>query len=295
MPELVERPIKHAVIGWIIDLGVEKLNWFTGYSFADVALSDESAEKLAAAVDAPITMVAKAAAQGSTIDERINALYEQYNIKPEPQPEPEPEDLPQQETIQAPAAPTPAPAVVLAKWDTILSFILKYEGGYVNDPQDPGGETNRGITKDTLAAAFAKGIVKHNVVKNITREDASKIYEAMYYKNFGYDKLPFAVSFVITDTTVHSGRRGAAKIAQRALVSLGYSLTVDGKWGPKTQEAFEKAAANSPELLAQAILVKRKNFFDDIIAAKPSQVKFRTGWYNRLKGLAKAAGVQSPV
>ena len=119
----------------------------------------------------------------------------------------------------------------------------------------------------------------------------------MYYKNHGYDKLPFAAAFVITDTTVHCGRGGAAKIAQRALVFLGYSgysLTVDGKWGPKTQAAFEKAA-RSPIALAQAILVKRKNYYDDIIAAKPSQTKFRTGWYNRLKALAKAAGVQSPV
>ena len=48
-------------------------------------------------------------------------------------------------------------------------------------------------------------------------------------------------------------------------------------------------------MLAQMILTKRKNYYDDIISSKPSQSKFRNGWYNRLKALAAAAGVESPV
>ena len=124
VPEFVEGPIKRAVIGWIVDLCVEKLNWLTGYDFADVQLDEPEQEKLAKALDAPIPMVAKAAAHCSTIDERINALYELYNIKPDPAPEPEPvktPDLPQQETIQAlTPTPAPTPTPTPAQWDTIL-------------------------------------------------------------------------------------------------------------------------------------------------------------------------------
>jgi lysozyme family protein len=182
-----------------------------------------------------------------------------------------------------------------AQWYKILSFILKYEGGYANDPDDAGGETNRGITKATLASAYAQGLVDHNIVKNITREDASKIYAARYYLCYGYDKLPYELSLVLTDTTVHGGRGGAAKVTQGALVSMGLAIAVDGKWGPKTQAALEKAAAENPLRLAEAALVKRKAYYDAIIAAKPTQEKFRNGWYNRLKALAAEAGVKSPV
>jgi lysozyme family protein len=288
VPEFIERPLETALVGFFVDLAVEKLNWLTGYSFADVQISEESQERLAEVVEAPVMAVAKAAAYAgpdSSVDDRINALYEQYGIKTgvaEPM-----KEIPQQETIQAPVTP------VVDQWDKILSFILKYEGGYVNDPDDPGGETNRGITKATLAAAYASGIVKHNVVKNVTREDASKIYKARYYANYGYDKLPFALSLAVTDTTVNCGRVGAAKIVQKALVSLGMPLTIDGKWGPKTQAALESAAGNRS--LPSLILAKRKNYYDDIIRSNPTQRKFRTGWYNRLKALAAEAGVQSPV
>jgi peptidoglycan L-alanyl-D-glutamate endopeptidase CwlK len=156
-----------------------------------------------------------------------------------------------------------------AQWDKILSFILKYEGGYVNDPDDAGGETNRGITKATLASAYAQGLVSHNVVKDVTREDASKIYAARYYLCYGYDKLPYEVSLVVTDTTVNSGRGGAAKVVQGALVSVGYAVTVDGKWGPKTQAALEEAVGENPAgWLAEAVLAKRKAFYDRANASK---------------------------
>ncbi|MDR1943393.1 MAG: hypothetical protein LBQ19_01075 [Synergistaceae bacterium] len=49
------------------------------------------------------------------------------------------------------------------------------------------------------------------------------------------------------------------------------------------------------EVIAATLLVKRKNFYDDIISSNPSQAKFKNGWYNRLKALAAEAGVQSPV
>jgi lysozyme family protein len=300
VPAVIETPIKRALVGYLVDLAVEKLNWCTGYSFAEAEIAPETQTKLAAVIEAPVPTMAKslaAASSSSSVDDRINALYEQYGIKPAVS---EPEivkEIPQQETTQA-QIPVPAPAPkaeVSGAWDRILAFILKYEGGYVHDPDDSGGETNRGITKATLDAAYAQGLVGHNVVKNVTKEDASKIYAARYYLCYGYDKLPFPLALALTDTTVNCGRGGAAKIAQGALNALNYGLTVDGKWGPKTQSALDKAAADSPKRLAELVLSKRKDYYGAIITAKPSQEKFRKGWYNRIKALAAEAGVGSPV
>jgi lysozyme family protein len=291
LPGFVEKPLIRLVIGFFNDNLVGLLNWLTGYDFKGAEISEEAQVQLAEAADAPLPVVQKAIASAgpsSSVEDKIKALYEQYGIKAEEK------ETPQQETIQA---QTPAPTATEAtsyQWDKILSFILAREGGYSNHPDDKGGETNMGITKATLAAAYAQGLVKHNDVKKLTRDEASAIYAAMYYKNYGYDKLPLAVSLVVTDTTVNHGRGGAAKIVQRALVSLGYAITVDGKWGPKTQAALETACA-IPATAAQMTLVKRKNYYDDIISANPSQAAFKNGWYNRLKALAAEAGVQSPV
>ena len=289
LPGFVEDPMKRIVIGFLIDLAVDKLNWLTGYSFKGAELSEESQARLAAAVDAPLPAVRSAAASAGTLEDKINALYEKYGIEATVSKQETVETPPRQETAQA---QTPTPTT--AQWDKILSFVLAREGGYVNDPDDPGGETNRGITKATLAAAYAQGLVSHNVVKDVTREDASKIYEARYYKCYGYDRLPFAVSLVLTDATVNHGRGGAALIVQRALVSLGYAIAMDGKWGPKTQAALDEAVRQRPMVLAQMILTKRKNYYDNIISSKPSQEKYRNGWYNRLKALATTTGIANP-
>jgi lysozyme family protein len=281
------EPILKAVIGYFVDLAVEKLNWLTGYNFKSVEPSEAEIDKLAETIEAPVPVVSRALSAASTVDGRINDLYERYGIA-SPAPE-----VSQQETTHV---ETPAPKPIVSdQWDKILSFILQYEGGYVNDPDDAGGETNRGITKATLASAYAQGLVKHNSVKDITKEDASVIYAARYYKNYGYDKLPFPVSIAVTDTTVNSGRGGAAKIVQKACRAQGKDIVVDGKWGPKTQTAVEALSAEIPSQFARFILIERKNYYDGIISSKPSQAKFRNGWYNRLRALASAAGVISPV
>jgi hypothetical protein len=284
IPNFIEAPIIALMIGYLIDLAVEKLNWLTGYSFKDVELSDGAVSALASSLEAPIPILTRAASGGDSLEERIAALLKLYGI------EPEVKEIPQQETIQA-ETPVAAVAPKSDAWPKILDFILLYEGGYSNHPDDPGGETNRGITKETLASAYAAGIVKHNDVKAITKEDASAIYKARYYLNYGYDKFPFQIAIILTDTTVNLGRGGAAKVAQRACVALGSDITVDGKWGPKTQAAVEKQSAERLGQFARLLLVERKAYYDGLSTINT----FRNGWYNRLNALASAAGVKSPV
>jgi hypothetical protein len=302
VPEWIEG----AVIGYVADLTCEKLNWLSDYMFGStvkIEPTPENVSKIASVLNAPVSAMEAARESALTIDERLEALYIQYGIKSAPEPESAKSGEKDEKAVPEPkpevkAEPKPTPMVQVPaqpddKWERILAFILAREGGYVNDPDDPGGETNMGITKSTLASAYAQGLVPHNSVKRLTKAEASAIYKARYYSCYGYEKFPFAPALLLTDTTVNMGRGGAASVAQKTCVSLGKPLDVDDKWGPKTQAAVEALCA--ADAFGPMFLAKRKNRYDDIITKKPSQEKYRKGWYNRLRLLAAAAGIKSPI
>jgi hypothetical protein len=294
VPNLIEDPIKRAVIGYFVDLAVEKLNWLTGWDFKDAELSEPQVEALAKSIAAPLAVV-EAAVQSApeSLDEKIKALCEKYGvsgtfeelISAGTEAEPPADTLPGFK-FDEPRSLVPAPG----KFETAIAFVLKYEGGYVNHPDDPGGETNLGITARTLAAAHASGLVSHSSVKNLTREEAVKIYRANYWDRYGWGDLPFPACLVLFDAAVNGG---FAIIAQRTCNTFGEKLAVDGKWGPLTKAAVWKHA-NDPQF-SRLFLVKRKDYYDNLIASKPAMATFKNGWYNRLRALAAEAGVQSPV
>ena len=88
------------------------------------------------------------------------------------------------------------------EFDKALKFVLKWEGGYSNDPNDPGGETKYGISKRSYP---------HEDIKNMTLERAKKIYYENYWLKVGCDKLPFPLNIVVFDTAVNMGRSRAGK------------------------------------------------------------------------------------
>jgi hypothetical protein len=302
IPDFIEAPIKKAVIGYFVDLAVEKLNWLSGYNFGDIELSEDETNKLAQTIDAPMPVVSRALSAASVLDDRINALYSQYEVSA-----PEPE-VPQQETTHVEVLVEPA-APKVDVWQKSIAFVGIAEGGrnfdVVNGKQvlkpssqnDKGGPTAYGITHTALATAYAARIVGHNDICKLTKDEAISIYKANYWDCYGWGELPWPVCLALFDVTVNSGLGGAAKTAQAACNSYGWNpvLVVDGKWGPKTKTAVWSIAAEDPQELTRQLLVKRKDYYDDIIRRNSSQETFRNGWYNRLRSLASTAGVQSPV
>lgn len=85
-------------------------------------------------------------------------------------------------------------------FEKALSFVLKWEGGYSNDPRDPGGETKYGISKRSYP---------NEDIKNMTIERATKIYYENYWLKPGCDKLPFPFDIIVFDTAVNLGGRRA--------------------------------------------------------------------------------------
>lgn len=112
--------------------------------------------------------------------------------------------------------------------------VLKHEGGYVNNPRDPGGETNYGITKATARAAGYKGSMR-----DLPRDRAKKIYKSAYWDRIWADQMPAEVAFQVFDAAVNHGPKQAVKMAQQACGITGKWL--DGLIGPKTIDAINRA------------------------------------------------------
>lgn len=91
-----------------------------------------------------------------------------------------------------------------ANFDACLRFVLQYEGGYVDDPRDPGGATNLGVTKDTLETWRRRPVTKAEV-RALTRDEAAAIYRKLYWDAIGGDILPAGVDLIAFDIAVNMG------------------------------------------------------------------------------------------
>ena len=146
-----------------------------------------------------------------------------------------------------------------------VKIVLKHEGGYVNDPVDPGGETNMGISKK--AYPFLD-------IKNLTIKQASDIYFKDYWLKAKVSKVPEELRMIYFDMVVNMGRSRAVKILQQAANAKGAGLKVDGGMGPKTL-----AAMNGVEL--DRVRAYRVKYYADLVTRKPDLEKFYFGWFRR--------------
>jgi len=126
-------------------------------------------------------------------------------------------------------------------YETCIALVLKHEGGYVNNPKDPGGATNLGVTKKVWEEWVGKP-VSLDEMKALTVKDVTPLYKAQYWDRVRGDDLPAGVDYAVMDVAVNSGVVRAAKFLQAAL-----GLTADGIIGPATLAAAE--AANPRQLV----------------------------------------------
>lgn len=111
----------------------------------------------------------------------------------------------------------------MPNFNTACDRVLGHEGGYVNDPNDPGGETKWGISKRSYPDLE---------IKFLTRDQAALIYLRDFWTPIHGDEIPFALAFQGFDFAVNSGVQTAIRYMQRAL-----GVVDDGHWGPVTQRA----------------------------------------------------------
>ena len=154
---------------------------------------------------------------------------------------------------------------MLVEFDEIIEVVLHHEGGYVNDPDDPGGETNFGIAKRSHPDVD---------IANLTKEGAKEIYKEHYWDRNKVEDLPEDLRHIYFDMCVNQGRGRAVKIMQRAANAKGADLVVDGGMGPKTI-----AAMDGVEL--QRVRAYRVKYYADLVTRKPDLEKFYFGWFRR--------------
>ena len=153
----------------------------------------------------------------------------------------------------------------LKEFNEIIEVVLEHEGGYVNDPKDPGGETNYGIAKRSHPDVD---------IKNLTKEGAKEIYKEVYWDKNKVEKVPEQLRHIYFDMCVNMGRKRAGRIVQRAANNKGHNLVVDGVLGPVTLGKI-----NNVEL--ERVRAFRIKFYADLVTKKPDLEKFYFGWFRR--------------
>jgi lysozyme family protein len=157
-----------------------------------------------------------------------------------------------------------------------LPIILQFEGGFVDDPQDPGGATNLGITLDTLSSWRGHTATVADV-KALQPADVGPIYLARYYNPSHAGDCPPGVDLMVFDEAVNQGVGRAITTLQRCA-----GVTPDGAFGPKTLAAVK---AMAPAALINAIAADR----DAHYRALPTFHHFGKGWLARVASATKDA------
>jgi lysozyme family protein len=157
-----------------------------------------------------------------------------------------------------------------------LAFTLKHEGGYVDHPADPGGATNMGVTRATLAKWRRKPVSKADV-KALTRDEAANVYRRFFWEPCGGPFLPIGVDAVVFDWAVHSGPARVVRALQKVL-----GLKADGIAGPSLSRALETVDRIAT---IRALCNERRKF----LARLKGFAVFSRGWSRRVDALEKMA------
>ena len=168
----------------------------------------------------------------------------------------------------------------MANSSKLVPFILQWEGGFVNDPLDLGGATNKGITIGTFTEyKKRKGLKAPTVqdLKNISNEDWHEVFKGLYWDRWRADEIKSqAVANILVDWVWASGSHGI-KRPQRLL-----GVTADGIVGSKTIAALN---AKDPAELFKMIKADRIKFIDEICEKRPANNRFKKGWLNRINAI----------
>ncbi|WP_417247784.1 holin-associated N-acetylmuramidase [Celeribacter sp.] len=175
--------------------------------------------------------------------------------------------------------------------EQIADEIIAREGGYVNDPDDPGGATKHGVTIATLRRlgvdVDGDGQVTTRDVRQLSRKQARDIFIEHYFTRPRIDELPPVLHATVFDMYVNAGAN-AVRVLQRLLGDMGLQVAVDGIIGPQTIEAATIAQSLAPHHLVDAYGIARRNYYYALADKRPASRKYarrrdggKGGWIKR--------------
>ncbi len=162
-----------------------------------------------------------------------------------------------------------------------LAFTLQWEGGYVNNPNDPGGATNKGITQNTYDGWRTSQGLAHQSVNLISDSEVQTIYYNNFWKKAGCDNYSDSVGAAVFDFVVNSGFASSSGYGGMQIIQRSFNLTADGIVGPKTIAAI---SGTDEQTALQNIQGARKANYERL-AQNPKLQVFEKGWLNRLASL----------
>ena len=168
----------------------------------------------------------------------------------------------------------------MASFDLFLPMLLKFEGGYVDDPEDPGGETNKGVTMATFQECCHPllGIDPTPAnLKCITDSQAGIIYKARYWDKIQGDSIGLQdLANIVCDFYVNAGTN-AAKMLQGILNAMGANVVADGVIGPASIQAL---AGMDQVAVYRRYKQGRIGYYESLGQRYP---KYLAGWLNRVE------------
>ena len=161
-------------------------------------------------------------------------------------------------------------------FEIALQALLKHEGGFVNDPRDPGGMTNLGVTKKVWEA-FVGREVTEDEMRALTPATVAPLYKQRYWDAVHGDTLPSGVDYCVFDCAVNSGVKQSVRFLQRSV-----GADPDGLLGPHTLQAVADA---DPMDVIEKFTTARESFLKGL----PAFVTFGKGWMIRTASVEKQA------
>ncbi len=167
----------------------------------------------------------------------------------------------------------------MSNFDFAFDYLMKDEGGFVDNPNDSGGATKYGVTTRALAH-FRNADVTADDVKALTVEEAKAFYRKWYWDELGLEAVvDRKIATALFDACVLFGGGTVAKRLQTALLGLGFAVTVDGTVGPQTVAALNHA---DPVGVVLSLRYQLTTYVEEIIHRQPKDAVFRSGWLARV-------------
>ena len=165
---------------------------------------------------------------------------------------------------------------MISNWDKSFTLLLKSEGGYVDNPADPGGRTNLGVTQNTWESWVGRPS-NEKEMRGLTPSDVAPLYKKKFWDACSCDDLPAGVDYLVFDFAVNAGVGRSAKTLQSAV-----GATPDGSIGKVTV-----AAANG--IPASDLIEKFSQIKTEFYQSLPTFSTFGKGWLNRVAAVKEQA------
>ena len=170
----------------------------------------------------------------------------------------------------------------MSRFEECLRHVLLHEGGFSNHPEDPGGATNLGCTKETWERWVGHPCTIDDI-RNLRISDVSPLYRETYWDKARCGSLPAGVDYIVFDAAINSGPGRAVKFLQE-----GAGVPADGLIGPQTLAAVQSIVVQD---LIEIYCNKRLAFLQEL----KTWPTFGRGWGRRVEEVKRTALMMAAV